>query len=100
MQGFPKHLNSKFDFEYVRTNFPREKWAPLFEELLAEQKVWVCTKTLTETEIGITDETHKIVESEAMDKTIIRYQYEYVIDENCRMLRLGYTAEEINDILA
>lgn len=100
MQGFPKHLNSKFDFEYVRNNFPKEQWSPLFEELLAEQKVWVCTKTLADGEIGIADETHKIVESETMDKTIVKYQYEYVIDENCRMNRLGYTVEEINSILA
>lgn len=100
MHGFPKHLNSKFDFEYVRENFSREKWAPLFEELLSEQKVWVCTGTLVETETGIEDATHKIVESEAMDKTIVRYQYDYVADENCRMIRLGYTVEEINDILA
>lgn len=100
MQGFPKHLNSKFDFEYVRENFPREKWTPLFEDLLAEQKVWVCTKTLAVGETGVTDETHKIVESETVDKIIVKYQYEYVNDENCRMFRLGYTAEEINRILA
>ena len=100
MQGFPKHLNSKFDYEYVRQNFPKAQWAPLFEELLAGQKVWICTGVLAETETGIEDAIHKIVESEAMDKTIVRYQYDYVADENCRMNRLGYTTEEINGILA
>ena len=100
MQGFPKHLNAKFDYEYVRVNFPKEKWQPLFEELLAGQKVWVCTKTLAETETGVTDETHKVVESETIDKTIVRYQYEYIADKNYRMIRLGYTEEEINIILA
>ena len=98
MQGFPKHLNSKCDFEYVRENFPREKWQPLFAELLAGQKVWLCTAELADD--GITDETHKIVESTDTDGTIKKYQYEYVTDANCLMLRLGYTAQEIIDILA
>ena len=98
MQGFPKHLNSKFDFEYVRANFPKEKWQPLFEELLAGQKVWLCVCEITGE--GITDATHKIVESADTDGTVKKYQYEYVTDANCQMLRLGYTEQEIIDILA
>ena len=98
MQGFPKHLNSKFDFEYVRQNFPKEKWQPLFEELLAGQKVWLCVSELAGE--GITDDTHKIVESADTNGTIKKYQYEYVNDANCLMLRLGYTEQEIINILA
>lgn len=99
MHGFPKHLNSKVDYEYVRVNFPKEKWLPFFEELLNKQKVWFYTKTLAEGEVGITDDTHKVVENEDMDKTIIRYQYEFIVDENSQMIKLGYTKEEIEDII-
>lgn len=100
MHGFPKHLNSKFDYEYIRNNFPKEQWAPLFEELLAGQKVWVCTAELTDNATGITDETHKVVESTDTTGATTKYQYEYVDDTNCLMVRLGYTEEEINIILA
>ena len=100
MQGFQTHLNSKFDYEYIRENFPKEKWLPFFEELLNKQKVWVYTKTLADNEAGITDETHKVVENEDMDKTIIKYQYEFITDENSQMIKLGYTKEEIEDIIA
>lgn len=99
MQGFPKHLNSKFDYDYIKINFPRESWTPFFEELLNTQKVWVCAKNLVEGEAGIIDATHKVVENEDMDKTVKRYQYEYIIDQNSPMIKLGYTEKEIEDIL-
>lgn len=100
MQGFPKHLNSKFDYEYVRNNFPKEQWAPLFEELLAGQKTWICAAELTDGATGITDETHKVIESTDTAGATTKYQYEYVDDTNCEMIRLGYTTEEINSILS
>ena len=32
MRGYPKHLNTRADYEYVRTHFPKEMWKEDFEE--------------------------------------------------------------------
>ena len=41
---------------------------------------------------GLTDDTHKIVVDEQNN---IRYQYEYNTDANCKLVRLGYTEDEV-----
>lgn len=28
MVGFPKHLNTKEDYMYIKENFPTEQWKP------------------------------------------------------------------------
>lgn len=30
MIGFPKHLNSKADYLYIRENFSKDKWKPYY----------------------------------------------------------------------
>ena len=63
MKGFPKHLNSKQDYIYIRENFPDEQWKPVWQGLLGGQKNWFCVGKLDSKEAGITDSTHKIIES-------------------------------------
>ena len=99
MRGYPKHYNSKFDYEYARKNFPKSEWEPAFKALLAEQKIWICTSTIADGGSGIEDDDHKIVENTEMDKTITRYQYERIDDPNGLMAQLGYTADEVTKIL-
>ena len=40
MQGFPKTLNTREDYEYVRLNFAKELWAPEFQALLDSNYGW------------------------------------------------------------
>ena len=99
MIGFPKTLNSKFDYEFVRENFPRDKWEPKFKALLAEKDAWYCTSELAAGETGTNDDTHKIVES-TQDGETVRYQYELLPDPNSEMQKIGYTEDELKAILA
>jgi hypothetical protein len=95
MKGYPKHLNTKQDYEYVRKNFPKRKWEKDFKALLESEKAWQMTKELDSKEVGLEDKTHKVVESED-----IRTQMELKDDPNSKMRRLGYTREDIEKILA
>ena len=97
MVGYPKFLNTKEDYEFVRANFPKEEWESDFKALLNERYEWF---NLGEIEgEGVTDDTHKVVEDKRDDETVVRYQYEYKENENARIYRLGYTVEEVENIL-
>lgn len=101
MRGFPPHLNTKEDYEFVRNNFPREQWLPCFENLLTSRKDWFFVKELEDGEIGISDETHKIeiqLDQEVEGKHI-RYQFELRENPTCLMNTLGYTEQEVLGII-
>ncbi len=97
MVGYPKFLNTKEDYEFVRANFPKEQWRPDFEALLNERYEWFNLGEIKGE--GTTDDTHKVVEDKRDDETVIRYQYEYKENENARIYRLGYTVDEVKAIL-
>ena len=40
MVGYPKYLNTKADYEFVRANFPKEKWEGAFQSLLDTRCNW------------------------------------------------------------
>lgn len=95
MIGYPKHLNTKEDYEYVKDNFPAEEWKPYYQELLDTQKDWFPIGEVEESN-GITDDTHKIVEEKDLTNKTTKYiQYELQDNPNCLLLRLGFTAEEV-----
>jgi 16S rRNA C967 or C1407 C5-methylase (RsmB/RsmF family) len=95
MKGYPKHLNTKQDYEFVRKHFPKRKWEKDFQALLKSEKTWLPIKTLTEKDRVVIDDTHKTVETG--DGVV---QMELKIDKNSKMARLGYTREEIEQILS
>lgn len=113
MRGYPKHLNSKADYEYVLEHFP-EQGKKAYQELLDTQKEWLSVGKIAEVvdgkpveapigeaeplESGVEDATHKVVTSESADKTE-SYQYEYKVDPNCRMSQLGMTEAEVQNAI-
>lgn len=101
MRGIPKHLNSKADYEYMRQNFPREEWEPVFQHLLDTQKDWFYVKELAKGEIGLSDDTHRVVVDSGMNgQETKNYQYELRYNTDCTMAKLGYTEDEVKAILA
>ena len=94
MVGYPKYLNTKDDYEFVRKNFPKDMWQSAFESLLDTSRDWFNEGEITGT--GITDETHKVIIDE---QSGAKYQYVYKENPNCRMKQLGYTEDEIKAIL-
>lgn len=101
MNGFPKHLNTKEDYLYIRDHFPDEQWKPVFYNLLDTQKEWLNVGELEVGQVGVEDDTHKIVSNKVSgSEDIVRYQYEYKVDQNCLMYRLGFTEKEVTDLIA
>lgn len=95
MVGFPAVLNTKADYEYVRENFPVEKWKPAYQDLLNTMREWYNMGVILEN--GVTDDTHRVVIAEQKNT---KYQYEKRINGNCKLLRIGYTEEEVKAIIA
>jgi hypothetical protein len=100
MKGFPKHLNTRADYEYVRDNFPASLWQPVWQRLLDERYCWQISDTLADGDEGIEDATHR-VQVEENDGTGVtpRYQMELVEDVNAALFRLGFTVAEVSDAL-
>jgi predicted SAM-dependent methyltransferase len=94
MKGYPKHLNTKHDYEYVRKSFPKRKWEKDFQALLESEKAWQVTKTLSKEENGVEDKTHKVFEAEDT-----RVQMELKVDPNSRTKQLGYSKKDLKTIL-
>ena len=101
MVGFPKWLNTKEDYFYVREHFPHEQWEPVFQALLDERMTWLNIGQLASEEEGVTDNIHKVVTvgGEEDGTPVQYYQYEYKEDPNCKLFRLGFTVEEVKDLL-
>ena len=100
MKGYPKHLNTKNDYLYIREHFPKEKWAPDFQVLLDTQIQWLNIGKLEKQTDGITDKTHEVRTVDITDKTSEHYQYEYKNDPNCKLLKIGFTRSEISKVLS
>ena len=103
MVGYPNFLNTKEDYIYVHDNFQKEQWLPDFQALLDTMKDWFFDNVLADGEIGITDETHKVVieEVELGDDRVQR-NVQYILKENpdCKLRRLGFTIPEVKKLMA
>lgn len=98
MRGYPKFLNSKADYEYVRLNFPKSEWEADFNALLDSQYEWFNKGKIEGKEAGTEDATHKVVESDN-NGTVEYHQYELQYNPDCRLMQLGYTAKEVEGYL-
>jgi len=99
MKGYPSHLNSKADYEYVKANFP-DKWKAEYQALLDDLYAWFFTGTLDSKNAGVEDDTHKIVEEKKMDSDEVIYQqYELKESPTAKLFQLGFTVEELKAAL-
>lgn len=101
MKGLPKFLNTKEDYLYVRDNFPKEQYAPFFYALLDTRMDWFFVGILQKEEDGIEDATHRIEKVNQAGELNLDtlYQYELKENPNCKLLQLGFTVKEVEDIL-
>jgi hypothetical protein len=102
MRGFPKHLNTKADYLYVKENFPPEQSRPAFQRLLDERFAWLPVGPLKAGDKGLEDKTHRVVEmrDESGQNVTERVQEEYREDPNATIFRLGFTVEEVKEHLS
>ena len=97
---YPKYLATKFDYGYVREHFPKEKWLPDYKELIKDYKKWIKVKKLENKLDGKSNEVNKIVEEKDEKTKETKYlQYEYKVDPNCKINRLGMDILEIEEII-
>jgi len=101
LEGYPKYLNTKNDYYYVKNHFIYEQYKNDFQKLLDNRILWLNTGLLENEIDGITDETHKVITMDNMTnpEEIQYYQYEYKEDINCRLFKLGFTVAEVEEIL-
>lgn len=95
MHGFPRQLSSKYDYEYVRKHFPADQWRPAWARLLAGRFSWLDTAILKETDAGVRDGTHRVIERETPNGAEERIQQEIQEDPNAHIFRMGFTVEEV-----
>ena len=93
MKGFPQFLNTKQDYLNCLNLYPDETKKSL-QELLDTRFNWFQTAVLAEEEQGITDENHKVVESENE-----RLQYELQEDSNAKIFQLGFSVSEVQILI-
>lgn len=107
MRGFPKNLNTKFDYEYVVANYTdtaenKAKTIRALQNLLDSVNGWFFVSHLTSADAGTTDDTHKVVEvTENGSSEVTGYdQYEYRENPNAKIFRIGYTVAEVEALIA
>lgn len=104
MKHFPKHLNNRFDYEYVRDNFSPEQWLPAWRALLDNRYAWKTVTEPIEEELDGTEGASRIVEEcvapdragEARTEMVRQVLME---DENALLFRLGFTVREVAETI-
>ena len=100
MKGFPKHCNSKADYEYIKQHFSDEQWKLEYQKLLDTQKAWLPVKAVTEKDVVVENNTNRVTDIRDIDEKLIsRVHEQYTIDPNSKMLRLGFTEKEVESAI-
>lgn len=104
MRGNPKHLNSKFDYEYVKEHCDVSYWLPRWKGLLEGRYAWYPQEEIDNEAVGITDETHRVevaieTDEETGEQKTTYTQYVYQINPFSPFERLGFTEEEVKNAI-
>jgi len=102
MKGYPRHLNTRADYDFVRQNFEKSLWLPDYEALLNSYQEWFFVKHLDAESEGINDATHKVITVTPIDNdgTPTSYdQYELRTNPQARIFELGFSVEEVQQII-
>ncbi len=97
MRGLPK-INTKEDVYNMLRDYPLEGKKRL-QELYDDRFIWQTTGYLEHLEDGINDETHRAFATKDSEDNEIFVQQEKVVDPNAFIYRLGFTDEEVLDLL-
>jgi len=103
MRGTPKHLNTKFDYEFIRKN-NYSNWQNEYQKLLNGYMAWQVVAFLENEEDGIENDTHRIhvqkeTDPETNEEKTVRVQLEWKVDPKCKLLRLGFTKDEVQEAI-
>lgn len=101
MQGFPNHLNNRYDYEFIRAHFPPDRWRPAWRALLDGRFVWADAQELTDGQSGVADEDNRAVDlaPAGPDKPRRRVQQTRRENPAAKLFRLGFTVAEVLEAL-
>ena len=94
MRNMPKVLNTKKDYFNCLELYQEQAKVEL-KKLLDERFIWRCDGEIEEGNYPIVDDTHKVYSGEKGELL----QYTYVEDENAKIFRLGFTVEEVEELI-
>ena len=102
MKGEPAWFNTKQDVENWRTLAGDEAYKAIIQKFYDARMEWETTSTLEEGQLGVEDDTHRVIESIDMEtQEPVRYQQELQANPDAYIFsKLGFTEEEILGILA
>ena len=95
MIGDPKHLNTRYDYEYVQEHF--ESWKEYWQELYDSRMIWANVELVAD---GVEDDTHRLIQSQDMEGNPITIQQEFQVDVNAKLFRIGFTEGEVAAAIA
>ncbi|VEJ46067.1 hypothetical protein [Bartonella vinsonii] len=104
MREYPEHLNSKEDYLNM-LEYDKLETLKRLEQLLEMRFDWVCIKELGEGEEGLEDEKHKVCVEKEMpldfETSFVekRYQYELQESEYSPLNSLGFSVEEVEQLI-
>lgn len=98
MRGIPKWFNTVEDV-INSINEDREATKAKLQELLAGRFAWFRAEALTAQEVGVEDETHKVVTQQDAEGGEERWQYELREDPNAWLFRIGLTVERTQELM-
>lgn len=98
MRGYPKNLNTREDYEFVKKEFPDSLWKQSFRDLLDNVNEWFYVGEIKNGS-GLEDATHKVVELKKEDGSSYKVQYALKENKNCKLFKLGYTIDEVEELL-
>lgn len=102
MRGIPKHFNTVDDVFHSLAE-DREGTKAKLQMMLDGRFVWQQGEQLADADLGITDNTHKVLVLTEKDtdgvEQEVTYQYELVEDPNAWLFQVGLTVDRVKQIL-
>lgn len=100
MRGLPKYFATKQDFlNCLADENLADDTKKILKNLLDGRFTWINGDVLEDGNDGVTDEKHKVVLSKDENNNDIRVQYELVENENAELFLLGFSVEEVENLL-
>lgn len=102
MRGIPTVLNTREDYEYLKENFDKDVWVPKFQELFDTSFMWVFERDLQPNEPDLVDDNVRKMQVSVDPESgkTVRSIYLFRPNNNCKLLQIGYTREEVENIIA
>lgn len=98
MKGFPKNLNSKQDYYFIKDNYPVEQWLPYWKDLIKTSYDWFYIRDVDEDENIENNDQYKVIETTQDNKTT-RSLYQYKENPSCKIIRLGFDRQEVIEVI-